>query len=143
MSPVAPSIARAADLALEATVAPSFSRVGCAVRSRLEGWAAPTSNAGGPRRVLVTGANSGLGYATVRAALAAGNEVVGTVRSPERAEDTHQRITAELGAAVRALPADVAAYKQLDELGPRLERLVSNVVPPSPLADCAHRDHTM
>lgn len=55
-------IALAVDKILEATVGASFSRVGYATRSRLEGWIDPPSLAG--RRVLITGATSGIGFAT-------------------------------------------------------------------------------
>ena len=49
------------DGALEATVVGSFSRTGCAVRSRLEHWSPPADLTG--RVVVVTGASSGIGQA--------------------------------------------------------------------------------
>lgn len=97
MSRVRHLTASAVDLALEATVVPSFSRVGYAVRSRLERWEELTSLPAEGRHVLVTGANSGLGYATARAVLAAGGEVTGTVRSREKGEQARARLARELG----------------------------------------------
>ncbi len=52
---------RLVDAALEVSVAGSFSRVGCAVRGRLEHWGPPAGLAG--RVVIVTGASSGIGRA--------------------------------------------------------------------------------
>lgn len=52
-------------------------------------------------------------------------------------------VAEELLDAVRSLPDDVAAYKQLDELGPRLEHLVAGHVPNGPLGDCARPADTL
>ncbi|MEX2549629.1 MAG: SDR family NAD(P)-dependent oxidoreductase [Nitriliruptoraceae bacterium] len=96
--PLLPSaVTRTIDAGLEATVVLSFSKVGYAVRSRLERWQPVTDLPGAGRRVLVTGANSGLGYATSRALLAAGAEVVATVRSEDKARETRRRLCDELG----------------------------------------------
>ena len=103
--------ARALDLTLEGAVPLSFSRVGYAVRSRLGGWTATTDLPGAGRRVLVTGANSGLGYATARAILAAGGEVRLTVRSDEKGRDTLGRLAADLG---RPSLGPAASYDVLD-----------------------------
>lgn len=100
MSPAPAPLARAIDLALEASVALSFSSVGSTVRSRLEGWQPVTDLSGVGRRVVVTGANSGLGYATARLLLQSGAEVLGTVRSPDKARDTEARLVDDLGPTV-------------------------------------------
>lgn len=97
MSPAPAPVTRVVDAALEATVVLSFSRVGHAVRSRLTGWDDPDDLDGTGRRMLVTGANSGLGYATARRLLAAGAEVLLTVRDDAKGEDTIARLVAELG----------------------------------------------
>ncbi|MFP4636295.1 MAG: SDR family NAD(P)-dependent oxidoreductase [Nitriliruptoraceae bacterium] len=107
--PPAP-LARAVDAALEASVVLSFSRVGHAVRSRLEGWDDPHHLNGTGRRVLVTGANSGLGYATARRLLSLGAEVLLTVRDHAKGEDTLARLSTELGSQVAAR----ASYDLLD-----------------------------
>jgi dehydrogenase/reductase SDR family member 12 len=97
MSSLPAPVTRAVDAALEATVVLSFSRVGHAVRSRLDGWTPPSDLVGHGRRVIVTGANSGLGYATARALLRSGARVLITVRSEDKARDTRARLSADLG----------------------------------------------
>ncbi|MFO7777374.1 MAG: SDR family NAD(P)-dependent oxidoreductase [Nitriliruptoraceae bacterium] len=92
-------LTRAVDAALELTVVPSFSRIGYAVRSRLEGWEPVEQLPGAGKRVLVTGANSGLGYAAARTLLASGAHVLVSVRSEEKAEDTRRRLETDLGRA--------------------------------------------
>lgn len=88
------------DRALEASVVGSFSRLGYTVRRRLERWDDPP-DAGVGRRVLVTGANSGIGAATVAALLARGAEVVGTARTAARGEGARDGL---LAAAQRLAP---------------------------------------
>ena len=108
---------RAVDLALEATVVLSFSRVGHSVRRRLEGWEPVGELDGAGRLVLVTGANSGLGYATTRALLATGAEVIATVRSPDKAADTRRRLTADLGRDLEgALTTELLDLGDLDDV---------------------------
>jgi len=97
MSHLPAPLTRAVDAALEATVVLSFSKVGHAVRSRLDHWTPLEELPGQGKRVLVTGANSGLGYAAARTLLAAGAEVLISVRSEEKAEDTRRRLEADLG----------------------------------------------
>jgi dehydrogenase/reductase SDR family member 12 len=101
---------RTLDAALEATVVLSFSRVGYELRSRLDRWTDPADLPGTGRRIVVTGANSGLGYATARTLLRAGASVLLTVRSEQKGDDTIARLTTELGADVAAR----ASYDLLD-----------------------------
>ncbi len=66
------------------------------------------------RRVVVTGANRGLGLEFTRQFLAAGDDVVATVRQPKKADELNKLLTASggRGTAVRldvVDPADVAA----------------------------------
>ena len=76
-APVLPSaavgvVADVVDQVLEVPVAPSFTRIGPVVRSRLDHWGRDVDLAG--RVAVVTGATSGLGLATTRAFLAAGRD---------------------------------------------------------------------
>jgi dehydrogenase/reductase SDR family member 12 len=103
-------LARVVDAALEATVVGSFSRIGYEVRSRLEHWTDVADLPGTGRRVIVTGANSGLGYATVTGLLRAGAEVLFTVRSTDKGDATLARLRGELGDE----PASRASYDVLD-----------------------------
>jgi dehydrogenase/reductase SDR family protein 12 len=88
---------RPVDALLEATVVLSFSRVGYAVRSRLGGWEPLGPDVAAGRRVLVTGANSGLGFATARGLLRAGAQLALLVRSERKGRDTVDRLVDELG----------------------------------------------
>ena len=67
------------DRALEASVVGSFSRVGILLRRRTQRWA-DLADAGRGRSVLVTGANSGIGFATAAGLLARGARVIITTR---------------------------------------------------------------
>lgn len=58
------------------------------------------------KSVLVTGANSGIGLVTVLELAAAGYDVVGTVRSPAKA-DLVQQAAADRGVAVRTVVLDL------------------------------------
>lgn len=97
MTTLAAPLSRVVDATLEATVVLSFSRVGYEVRSRLDGWKDAEELDGTTRRVMVTGANSGLGYATARALLSAGSTVLLSVRSEAKGEETIGHLTRDLG----------------------------------------------
>lgn len=129
------SFARAADAALEATVALSFSRIGYAVRSRLYDWQPVSDLDGTGRTVVVTGANSGLGYATAQLLLAAGARVIVLVRSREKGEDTVRRLRATVGPDADVTYdtmdlADLASVRavasRLSDAEPRIDGLVHN-----------------
>lgn len=117
-------LARAVDAALEATVVLSFSRVGYAVRSRIDDWEPLASLDGTGRRVVVTGANSGLGYATARALLRSGASVVLVVRSDAKGRDTLRALVQDLGGEVddraRIELADLADLGSVRALAERL-----------------------
>ena len=59
------ALAQAVDAAVEATVVPSFSRLGIALRRRLEAWDEPPTMRGSV--VVVTGGTSGIGLAAATA----------------------------------------------------------------------------
>ena len=63
------------------------------------------------RRVVVTGANRGLGFEFVRQLLAAGDEVVAAVRQPKTADSLHKLVSASggRGSVVRLDVADPAS----------------------------------
>lgn len=86
-------LTRGLDGALDRTVAPGFSQIGYAVRSRLPGWPAdPEPGALVGRAALVTGATSGLGLATAAGLARLGARVHLVVRD----EAKGQRVADEL-----------------------------------------------
>jgi dehydrogenase/reductase SDR family member 12 len=95
--PAPATVRRAVDAALEFTVVLSFSRIGYEVRSRVAGWQPVGSRAGAGKRVLVTGANSGLGYASALGLLRGGARVAMLVRSDDKGRDTIERLGRDLG----------------------------------------------
>lgn len=98
-------LADVVDRTLEATVVGSFTRIGPWVRRHTDDWVPLGELDGSGRTVLVTGANSGLGYATAAALAGAGAAVRLLVRSEWKGQDTIDRIRA------RYPGADVAAYQ--------------------------------
>jgi len=108
-------VAAAVDEVLEATVVGSFSSVGPALRSRTAGWTPPPRMDG--KRVLVTGATSGLGLATAKGVAALGAAVVLTARGPDRAERAVAQVRETVpGAEVSYLLADMGEFDQVRRL---------------------------
>lgn len=89
-----PLFADLVDGTLEATVVGSFSRIGPWVRRHADDWTPLPELPGSGRTVLVTGANSGLGYATAAALAGAGAAVRLLVRQDMKGRDTRDRILA-------------------------------------------------
>lgn len=87
-------LARAADLALEATIAASYTNLGFRARRALERWPPPVDADLRGRTFLVTGASSGIGHETASLLLAAGATVRSVSQSAERADDATRRLRA-------------------------------------------------
>ena len=114
-------IPRAVDLLLEATVAGSFTRLGYEARRRLDHWEEPPPGALAGRRILLTGATSGIGRAATGQLLDLGAEVLVVGRDEQRTV----RATAELGVAhpdgtVSAHIADLADLGAVREMADEL-----------------------
>lgn len=97
MPPASRALARVVDAALESTVVLSFGRTGHQVRRLLAGW---TDADGAGRTVLVTGANSGIGFALTRRLIAQGASVTAVTRDEAKGADTRRRLTDTLGADI-------------------------------------------
>ena len=88
------------DLALEATVVGSFTRIGPAVRARTQGWD-PVDADLGDLTVVVTGGSSGLGRQTATSLVGLGATVYLTSRQRSRAESVAAEINATDGSGGR------------------------------------------
>lgn len=99
-----PAVADLVDGALEASVVGSFTRIGPWVRRHTDHWVPLDELPGEGRTVLVTGANSGLGYAAAAALAGAGAAVRLLVRNDVKGRDTRERLLA------RHPDADIAWY---------------------------------
>lgn len=108
-------IASAADLVLDRTIAPGYSRLGLVLRRRLPGWPADPGRLA-DRTVAITGPTSGIGEAAAEALAALGARVLLLARSPERAGATRRRIVdAVPGAALEVVACDVSSLASVRE----------------------------
>lgn len=112
------------DVALEAAIAPSFTKIGSTVRSRLFDWE-PIRHVPG-RKVIITGANSGLGFAGARLLAAAGAAVTVVARNEERGIRAVNELNRAQGANVELEICDLSS---LDSVGAFAERLLAAGTP--------------
>ena len=111
----------AVDAALEATVVPSFSRLGYVVRRRLFDWDEPAAGSMAGRVVVVTGVTGGLGgeIATAVARLGASVWLLG--RDHDRTAALAERVRAEVPAADLSIAvADFARLSDVDRVADTL-----------------------
>lgn len=94
---IGPQFRNRIDDALDATIVFSFTNVGYHVRQRLQQWSPLAAMPG--RRVLVTGANSGIGFAAAQRFAELGAIVHLGVRDSERGSDAAARILEKTPAA--------------------------------------------
>jgi NAD(P)-dependent dehydrogenase (short-subunit alcohol dehydrogenase family) len=128
------ALAAAVDAALELSVVGSFSRVGPAVRRRLDGWTAPPSDALAGRTILITGPTSGLGRAATDALAGLGSRVVLVGRSRAKLDLLRAELIARHGenrfpvvvADLGSLESVRAAVGRVLDTETRLDVLVDN-----------------
>lgn len=105
--PTPNSIARVTDHALELAIVPSFTRIGYAVRSRLEHWTPLDRYDLTGRVVVITGATSGLGRAAARMLAEAGACVEIVARNEPKARAVRDALLAEVpGSTIGVVVAD-------------------------------------
>jgi dehydrogenase/reductase SDR family protein 12 len=106
------------DHAMDVAIAPGFSRVGHAVRSR--SWD-PVSGSMAGRVVVITGATSGVGLAAARELAALGAELVLVGRNSEKAEAVRDELIAASGnQSIRMEVADLSLMSRVRELAATL-----------------------
>ena len=123
-----------ADAVLEASIVGSFTRVGSAVRRRLDGWSDLEGVDLGGRVVVITGATSGLGLATARRIAGLGADIVIVGRDPTRMARTRSALREATGRegfdVVVCDVGDLAAVRraaaEILERHPRVDALVHN-----------------
>jgi dehydrogenase/reductase SDR family protein 12 len=106
---VSRAAAAAVDPVMEATVVPSFSRVGYLARHRLNTWGEPAAGSMAGRVVVVTGATGGLGGAMAAALARLGATVWLLGRNRDRTDWLAGQIRADVpGADLKVAVADLA-----------------------------------
>jgi dehydrogenase/reductase SDR family member 12 len=91
------ALADGVDAALEWTIAGSFTRVGSALRRRLERWPALDGVRLDDRVVVITGATSGLGLATARHLAQLGATVELVARDADKAAQVSEQLRRDTG----------------------------------------------
>ncbi len=125
------SFANAVDQLLEFPIAPSFSRIGPLVRSRLDQWSHDYDASG--RTVVITGGTSGLGLTAAGALLAAGAAVEIVARNEKKAVAACDRLGVDAPGRIGFVVADMgdlasvrAAAAELADRHPRIDGLIHN-----------------
>lgn len=137
-----PLLARAVDAAMDRSLVLGYTTIGLAVRRTLPGWPAdPPAGALAGRHVLVTGASSGLGIATVEGLARLGATVHMVVRDEAKGAGVADRLRAALpGTELRLWRCDVGDLDDVRRFAadfaaavPELHALVHNagVMPPT------------
>ncbi len=102
---------RSVDVALEASVVGSFTKIGYDVRSRMYEWNALPDLAG--RTMVITGATSGLGRAAADELGAFGAELVLVGRSRRRTQATAMALQKKHGGSVHVVIADLSELQSV------------------------------
>lgn len=99
------------DSLLELAVVPSFTKIGPALRRRLFDWE-PLRQVPG-RRIIITGANSGIGFAAVKQLSALGANVTIVARSKERGEKAVAEINSASSSKASLLIGDLSSLESV------------------------------
>ena len=123
MSTLPERLARGVDTLMDRTVAPGYTRIGRAARSRLPGWPAdPPPRALAGRTAAVTGATSGLGLATAQGFARLGADLRLVVRDVEKGAGFKARLEAEFpGVRVAVDRCDVSDLDDVRRFADQLD----------------------
>ena len=118
-------VEKVVDALLEATIVPSFTKIGPKVRSRVGDWAEHPPVIG--LRVLLTGGTSGIGREVVQTLVEHGADVILTSRSQDRADKAVTEIVAEAAVGgrspgeARGMALDTADFDSINRLVDQLK----------------------
>ncbi len=123
-----PDLSDIVDRVIEVPVVPSFTKIGYALRSRLDDWSDLDSYDLHGRSYVVTGSSSGLGRFTAQQLAARGAHVVVNSRSHDSAKQTADEIMGATGSTqVSTLACDMGELDQVRaaaaDLTSRFERI--------------------
>ncbi len=115
------SFASVVDSLIEAPIAPSFTRVGYQLRSRLEHWSQLASYDLTGRTIVVTGATSGIGRQAAEEFARLGAHVVISGRDVGKARRVQAEIAARTGSSALSMAcADMAELDQVQAMADEL-----------------------
>lgn len=114
---------------MEATVLPSFTRIGYALRSRFDDWELLQGDALVGRTVVVTGATSGLGFETAVRCARLGATVIVCGRNPDKTAQRRDAIAEQAGSEL--VETAIADLGELDEV----RRMASDLLERHPTID--------
>ena len=109
------TLADIVDSVIEAPIAPSFTKIGYQLRSRLEHWTALASYDLTGRTIVVTGATSGIGRQSAEELARLGAHVVIVGRDPAKARRVQSEIALRTGSS--DLTVACADMAELDRSG--------------------------
>ena len=117
------SFAGVVDSLIEAPIAPSFTRIGYQLRSRLERWTQLASYDLTGRTIVVTGATSGIGRQAAEEFARLGSHVVISGRDPVKVRRVRAEIAVRTGSS--DLSMAVADMAELDQVQAMAEQLLA------------------
>jgi dehydrogenase/reductase SDR family member 12 len=128
------NLAGVVDSLIEVPIAPSFTKVGYQLRSRLEHWTQLASYDLSGRTIVVTGATSGIGRQAAEEFARLGANVVISGRDPAKATRVRNEIAVRTGSSdLTVVCADMAELDQVQAMAdqliaahPRIDALVHN-----------------